>query len=75
MPRYFFNVHDGEDIPDQDGSELPDLDAVRVEALRAAGEMLPDSARFWKGQEWLMVVADEAGAPVMTLRFSATTAA
>jgi hypothetical protein len=43
---------------------------VRAEAFRAAGEMI----RELEGelpQEWVMTVTDEAGQPVLTLRFSA----
>ena len=76
MPRYFFNVHDGQDVaPDMDGCELPDLAAVRVEAVRASGEVLRDDASRWTGQEWVMIVADQTGAPVLTLSFSAAMAA
>ena len=75
MPRYFFNVHDGRDYPDDEGTELPDLAAVRAEALQSSGEMLRDSkgaADFWSGDDWTMNVTDEAGKTVLTLRFSGT---
>ena len=75
MPRYFFHVRDGKDLPDTEGSKLPDLNAVRDEALRASGEMLRDSngsAEFWSGDDWIMNVTDEAGQPVATLRSSGT---
>ena len=73
MPRYFFHVRDGRDYPDDEGTELPDLAAVRTEALKASGEMLRDSkgrAEFWSGDDWTMNVTDEAGQPVLTLRFA-----
>ena len=73
MPRYFFHVRDGKDLPDTEGSELPDLNAVRTEALKASGEMLRDNkggADFWSGHDWTMNVHDEAGRPVLTLRFA-----
>ena len=73
MPRYFFHVRDGCDLPDTEGSELPDLNAVRLEALRASGEMLRDNkgeAAFWSGEDWTMNVLDDAGGPVLTLGFS-----
>ena len=75
MPRYFFNVHDGRDYPDDQGTELPDLAAVRAEALRSSGEMLRDSkgaGDFWSGDDWTMNVTDEAGKTMLTLRFSGT---
>jgi hypothetical protein len=72
MPRYFFHVHDRRDLPDEDGADLPDLQAVRAEAIRAAGEMLRDLAGAFTGEEWRMDVTDEEGRPVLVLRFSAT---
>jgi hypothetical protein len=30
MPRYFFNIQDGADFPDKEGTELPDMKAVRT---------------------------------------------
>ena len=75
MPRFFFHVRDGKDLPDTEGTELPNLAAVRTEALKASGEMLRDSkgrAEFWSGDDWTMNVTDETGQPVLTLRFSGT---
>ena len=59
--------------PTRKGAELPNLSAVRTEALKASGEMLRDNkgeAEFWSGHDWMMNVQDEAGRPVLTLRFS-----
>ena len=72
MPRYFFHIHDGRNIPDQDGTDLPDIKAVRGEAIRAAGEILADINGGLSHEEWRMEVTDEVGRPVLTLRFSAT---
>ena len=72
LPRYFFTVRDGRDLPDLDGTELPDLAAVRTEAVRYAGELLRDGVgEFWSGHEWRMEVTDVTGACAVTLRFSA----
>ena len=68
MPRYFFDVHDDEDIRDDSGTEMPNPKAVRGEAIRFAGEMLKDI----DGKEWSMTVRDETGRVVLSLRFSAT---
>ena len=70
--RYFFNVHDGRNIPDDEGCELQDVDAARNLALRACGEMIRDGGpEFWSRDDWRMVVSDEAGSEVLVLRFSA----
>ena len=70
MPRYFFNVHDGRDIPDETGTVLPGPEAARNQAVIAAGEMLKDlDGKFWSASEWRMRVTDEQGATVCTLVF------
>jgi hypothetical protein len=73
MARYFFHVRDGREIRDDVGTELPDLASVRAEAIQSSGEMLRDikgDAEFWSGHDWMMNVTDDAGEPVLTLRFS-----
>lgn len=75
MALHYFNVYNGRDFLDHIGSELPDLDAVRNEALRTAGELLRGECRdLWSGSDWKLVVTDEGGQEVLTLRFSATSA-
>ena len=71
MPRIFFHIHDGKDFADKEGTELPDARAARVEAIATGGAMLKDTARYWDGTEWRMVVKDEAGKVVFRLRFAA----
>lgn len=71
MPRYFFHLQDGKDIPDSEGTELADPKAARIEAIRAGGAMLRDLASYWDGTEWRMDVTDEAGTTLFKLRFSA----
>ena len=57
MPRYFFHVHDGTEVPDQDGVELVDTNEARVQAVIASGEALKDlKGAFWKEGEWRMRV-------------------
>jgi hypothetical protein len=45
MLRYFFNVHDGKDLPDDRGTDLADRDAAHRQAIVAAGEMLKESSK------------------------------
>lgn len=69
MPRYFFNIHDGRDIPDEEGTELPDLDAAKKLAVEVAGETLRDcGAEFWNIQDWQLDVTDEMGLQVATVK-------
>ncbi len=72
MPRYFFDVHDGEFFPDTVGTELPKPDDARIHAVRYAGQLLTaGESRFWQGQEWVIDVRDHAGALLFTLAFVA----
>lgn len=72
MPRFFFNVHDGQNFPDLQGTELGSLDSARVEAVRFAAAHLRDQARqFWTGDGWSMDVCDESGLLLFSLKFSA----
>lgn len=73
MPRFFFHVHDGAVIRDEEGAELSDLQAARTEAVKYAGRLLIDEAdKFWSGEEWRMEVTDEAGLILFVLMFVAT---
>ena len=74
MPRYFFHVHDSEEVLDQEGTDCAGPDEARVQAVVAAGEALKDSgSKFWNSGEWRMWVTDESGATVCALRFAADT--
>jgi len=71
MPRYFFHVQDGKDIPDRDGVELSGPGEALENAVTACGEALKDlDGAFWESEEWTMRVTDEAGATVCELKFS-----
>ena len=75
MPRYFFNVHDGKEISDDEGLELPDLKAARIEAIGLAGRILADDAhRIGLGEDWSMDVEDERGVIVFQLALLAVEA-
>jgi hypothetical protein len=73
VPRYFFHITDGEVIRDDVGTELPNMDAVRRYAMRVSSDVLRDdrNSDIWDGNEWRMVVSDEAGREVFVLRFLA----
>jgi hypothetical protein len=72
VPRYFFHVKDGKDITDSEGTELAGVSEARDQAVTTAGEMIKhQNDTVWNGSEWRMIVTDEAGRPVFTLRFSA----
>ena len=76
MPRYFFNVKDGHDLPDDEGTVLASPQAARVMAVFTSGELLRGHAdKFWVDRDWQMHVTDEQGASVCDLRFSGTVGA
>lgn len=73
MPRFFFHVDNGEFVPDHVGTDLPDVNAARMEAVRAAGEMINDAKEsFWEHlTPWLMHVTDVDKRLQFTLEFVA----
>ncbi len=61
MPRYFFNIIDGTDLHDDEGTDLPDLDSARCMAIRYVGALLEDCGhRLGFGQTWHLEATDEA---------------
>lgn len=73
MPRYFFDIRDGEFIPDEVGLDLADLDAARVHAVVRSGDILRENAsRFWDGDEWQLEVRDRSRQILFILTFMAT---
>lgn len=73
MPRYLFHVDNGTFVPDETGTDLSNLDAARMEAVRAAGEMINDAkASFWEHlTPWVMHVTDSDHRLLFTLEFGA----
>jgi hypothetical protein len=72
LPRYFFHVADGADLPDREGTILADVATARAQAITTAGELLKErGATFFGAGEWHMTVVDEAGETVCRLHFSA----
>ena len=73
MPRYFFNIQDGQDIPDNTGTVCADPVEARAQAVIAAGALLRDlGARFWPDADWRMHVTDEQRGTVCDLHISGT---
>ncbi len=72
MPRYFFHVYETKGtVEDTEGIEFPDEAAARLEAMRAARDIMAEHIR--KGEDvsgWLFEIADGSGWPIMTVPFS-----
>ena len=75
MPRYFFNITQGELARTADeGMDLPGDEAAWEEATTACGEMIKElDGKLKASPEWRMEVTRESGEVVYRLRFSAET--
>ena len=62
MSRFYFNLHDGADLPDPDGLDLPDLDAARQEAVRRTALILAgNNTKLLSDTDWRLDITDERG--------------
>ena len=75
MPRYFFDLRDGDDIAvDEEGLELKDIRAVQEEAARSLADMTRDEVRRHsndpnKRHRMAIEVRDDTG-PVLQVKFA-----
>jgi len=70
MPRYHFNIEDGQSLRDLEGFELESLDVAKCEAVKMAGNIICEEAdAFWKSAEWSMTATDATGLTLFTLHF------
>jgi len=69
MPRYFFNLDDHPDLPDQEGTVVADLSAARAEALHYAGEIIAfaNPTRVMQAEPFCLRVTDENGDELIKL--------
>jgi hypothetical protein len=75
MPRYHFNVEDGQSTVDGGGTELESLEVAKCEAVKLAGRTICEAAgEFWDRSEWSMTVTDEDGLTLFTLHVVGTEA-
>ena len=71
MPRYYFDVMDGQLIRDSEGTECATDAEMRNQAIATAGLILKDlAAKFPRGLEWQMHVRNETDDTVLKLRFA-----
>ena len=76
MPRYFFDLRDGDDLAvDEEGLELRSIQAVQEEAARSLADMARDEVRRHAGdpnkrQRMAIEVRDYRGRPVMQVKFT-----
>ncbi len=66
MPRYFFDIHDGErSTTDEVGMELDGIEAARQETSRTLGEIARDILPDGDRREVVIEVKDETGQRVL----------
>jgi hypothetical protein len=71
MPRFYFDVVlDGATAPDETGTSFPDVEAARKDALIAATEMARGLASEGNPKPLSIIIRDEIGRPVTTVRLS-----
>ena len=67
MPRYFFDVHDGVDLLDLEGTECPDLTYVKSEAKKLLPQIALDELyRQGERKQYALSVRDEQGLVIYT---------
>jgi hypothetical protein len=62
MPRFFFDIHDGEAFtPDRQGLDLDDLGAAKAEAKKTLSEIVKDEMPDGDRRDFTIDVKDAAG--------------
>ena len=62
MPRYFFDIHDGDCFtPDYTGVELESIEAAKDEAKKALPDIVKDELPDGDRRTFVIVVKDEGG--------------
>ena len=71
MPRFFFDIHDGEDFtPDRQGVDLDDLDAAQDEARKALRDVIWDELPAGDRRDFTVDVKNTAGEIVWRVTLS-----
>jgi hypothetical protein len=71
MPRYFFDIHDGERfVPDRIGLELDGPEAAKAEAVKALPDIVKDYMPDGDRRDFTADIKDEAGQIVWRITLS-----
>jgi hypothetical protein len=71
MPRFFFDIHDGEDFtPDRKGLDLDGLEAAKAEAKKTLSEIVKDEMPDGDRRDFTIDVKDVAGQIVWRVTLS-----
>jgi hypothetical protein len=71
MPRFFFDIHDGENFtPDREGVELEGLEAAKEEAKKTLPDIVKDEMLDGDRRDFTVDVKDVAGQIVWRVTLS-----
>jgi hypothetical protein len=71
MPRYFFDIHDGDQFTsDYDGVELESIETAKVEAKRTLPDIVKDEMPDRDRRDFTITVKDEIGHEVLRVTLS-----
>ena len=71
MPRFFFDIHDGEDFtPDRQGVDLDDRDAAKDEARKALRDIIWDELPVGDRRDFTVDAKNMAGEIVWRVTLS-----
>jgi len=71
MPRFFFDIHDGEKFtPDREGLDLESLGAAKAEAKKTLSEIVKDEMPDGDRRDFTVDVKDAAGQIVWRVTLS-----
>jgi hypothetical protein len=71
MPRYYFDIRDGEYVQkDNEGSLLNGLAEAKAQAIKTLPDIARDDIPSNCQREFVIEVKDESGRPVMTARLT-----
>ena len=69
MPKFFIHARRGEEIVrDLEGQELPDLDAAQEAALQSVRELVEEIKHETRHPLEGMIISDESGEELKTIR-------
>jgi hypothetical protein len=61
MPRFFFDIQDGQLIPDDIGTEFPNAHAARDAAIRILPDIAREEMSLGKSRQVAVLMRDETG--------------
>ena len=61
MPLFFFDIHDGEKLPDRQGLELESIGEAQAHAMQIVMSFLKqEPSEVWRNTSWTVAIRDES---------------